>query len=49
MDYRMMRIIEKKRQASFCHILTSIIEDVEIPGKYKSFTIGEASVILNET
>jgi hypothetical protein len=28
-DYKMMRILEKKRQAKFCHILTSIVLDLE--------------------
>jgi magnesium-transporting ATPase (P-type) len=28
-DYKMMRILEKKRQANFCHILTSIVLDVQ--------------------
>lgn len=46
-DYKMMRMLEKKRQAKFCHILTSIVLDLETL-KHQSFTRGEASVIFNE-
>ena len=46
-DYKLMKIQEKKRQAGFCHILTSIVQDVE-SHKYQSFTRGEASVIFND-
>jgi hypothetical protein len=40
-------MVEKKRQAGFCHILTSIVQDKESK-KCQSFTRGEASVVFNE-
>lgn len=36
-----------KRQAGFCHILTTIVKNITT-GSIESFTRGEASVILNE-
>lgn len=46
-DYKLMKIQEKKRQAGFCHIITSIVRERDT-NKYQSFTRGEASVIFND-
>jgi len=46
-DFKLMKIQERKRQAGFCHILTTIVQDIDSE-KYQSFSRGEASVIFND-
>jgi len=46
-DYKLMKNQEKKRQAGFCHLITSIVQD-KISKKHQTFTRGEAAVIFND-
>ena len=48
-DYKLMEIQEKKRSAGFCHVLSTVVQDLDPArmSQYQTFCRGDAAVIFD--